>query len=139
MKIEEKRKEITKMLNNAVKEWKNSEFAKKYETDYESATFHDKEDSDSYLEVYCDYLVARNSGNIISLMFKGPWRTSEVKKYAACLKKEHLHTIAVDLENPEFLNKVFILEKEGFYPATIQSMKNEKKKWVNVLLLHWEE
>lgn len=114
MKIEEKRNEITKMLKDAVREWKNSEFAKKYETDYESATFHDKEDSDSYLEVYCDYLVSRNSGNVISLMFTGPWRTSEVKKYAACLKKEHLHTIAVDLENPEFLNKVFILEKEGF-------------------------
>lgn len=139
MKIEEKRNEITKMLKDAVKEWKNSEFAKKYETDYESATFHDKEDSDSYLEVYCDYLVSRNSGNIISLMFTGPWRTSQVKKYAACLKKEHLHTIAVDLENPEFLNKVFILEKEGFYPTTIQSMRNEEKENVIVLLLHWDE
>lgn len=139
MKIEEKRNEITKMLKDAVKEWKNSEFAKKYETDYESATFHDKEDSDSYLEVYCDYLVSRNSGNIISLMFTGPWRTSQVKKYAACLKKEHLHTIAVDLENPEFLNKVFILEKEGFYPTTIQSMRNEEKENVIVLLLHWNE
>ena len=51
MKIEEKRNENTKMLKDAVKEWENSEFAKKYETDYESATFHDKEDSDSYLEV----------------------------------------------------------------------------------------
>lgn len=139
MKIEEKRNEITKMLKDAVKEWKNSEFAKKYETDYESATFHDKEDSDSYLEVYCDYLVSRNSGNIISLMFTGPWREAEVRKYAACLKKEHLHTIAVDLENPEFLNKVFILEKEGFYPTTIQSMKNEEKRKVIVLLLHWDE
>lgn len=139
MKIEEKRNEITKMLKDAVKEWKNSEFAKKYETDYESATFHDKEDSDSYLEVYCDYLVSRNSGNVISLMFTGPWRTSEVKKYAACLKKEHLHTIAVDLENPEFLDKVFILEKEGFYPTTIQSMKNEEKENVIVLILHWDE
>lgn len=139
MKIEEKRNQITKMLKDAVKEWENSEFAKKYETDYESATFHDKKDSDSYLEVYCDYMVSRNSGNAISLMFKGPWRTAEVRKYAACLKNEHLHTIAVDLENPEFLDKVFILEKEGFYPTTIQSMKNEEKKWVNVLLLHWEE
>lgn len=139
MKIEEKRNEITKMLKDAVKEWKNSEFAKKYEIDYESATFHDKEDSDSYLEVYCDYMVSRNSGNIISLMFKGPWREAEVKKYAACLKREHLHTIAVDLENPEFLNKVFILEKEGFYPTTIQSMKNEEKRKVIVLLLHWDE
>lgn len=139
MKIEEKRNEITKMLKEAIQEWKNSEFAKKYETDYESATFHDKEDSDSYLEVYCDYLVSRNSGNIISLMFTGPWRTSQVKKYAACLKKEHLHTIAVDLENPEFLNKVFILEKEGFYPTTIQSMRNEEKENVIVLLLHWDE
>lgn len=139
MKIEEKRNEITKMLKDAVKEWKNSEFAKKYETDYESATFHDKEDSDSYLEVYCDYLVSRNSGNVISLMFTGPWRTSEVRKYAACLKKEHLHTIAVDLENPEFLNKIFILEKEGFYPTTIQSMKNEEKENVIVLILHWDE
>lgn len=139
MKIEEKRNEITKMLKDAVKEWKNSEFAKKYETDYESATFHDKEDSDSYLEVYCDYMISRNSGNVISLMFTGPWRTSQVKKYAACLKKEHLHTIAVDLENPEFLNKVFILEKEGFYPTTIQSMKNEEKENVIVLILHWDE
>lgn len=139
MTIEEKRNEITKMLKDAVKEWGNSEFAKKYETEFESATFHDKEDSDSYLEVYCDYLISRNSGNTISLMFKGPWRTSEVRKYAACLKNEHLHTLAVDLDNIDFLNKVFILQEEGFYPTSIQSMKNEEMEWVNVLILHWEE
>ena len=139
MTIEEKRNEITKMLKDAVKEWKNSEFAKKYETEFESATFHDKEDSDSYLEVYCDYMISRNSGNVISLMYKGPWRTSEVRKYAACLKIEHLHTLAVDLDNLDFLNKVFILQEEGFYPTSIQSMKNEEMEWVNVLILHWEE